>query len=891
MVQNPEIARRLDQASEGVILAVVVLAPWAFGAVEAWAGFLIAAAIVALSMLVAASTCVKSVGRSGLATPGLALLGLALLALAQAAPLPGGSTPSPPVRVVGDPAPAVPPVIATIAQDREAAIGAACWLVLAWTFFLSVFHLGSGHRVAVAIAINSAVLALFAMIQALTWNGKIYWMRDSPQDHAWFAGGPFVCHNHLAAYLNLGLGFAIGFLVNPVPRERGGGRGLRLGWAYVAGVVAVGVIGSQSRGGTVAMLVALVAVFAVTGRRSLVCGLAALGMTALMLVVLGGGAMSRLATVLDSGTRGYAVRFEVWRAGLRALIERPMLGAGLGSFATAAAPYLDRDRGVVFTHAESEPIQLLAEGGLVAAWVAGAGVVALVVVARRAWRSNPDGGERPLVLGAIFGLLTVAIQSLGDFPLHIPAVALAAVASAALLTKLAREIRSGARKGDWLRVVLARCLSPFRAPRAWGTGTGTGRVPPEPVPVPQAGDFPTHSRRRRASWVTSRFFETATIAAALLALAHARSLARAESALAGSGVPLAGPAITAAEEPTKTELQRMAAALERALIHRPNWSQGHLRLGETRLALYQAEVSEWINIDGTDAVMADPLWLIGLVHDGKVHVADLAIQEPVALYLIPATHSFLEARRANPASASAYVGLASLHYLLKGDEPATILIDRARRLAGADAAILAQIAEIAVRLKSLDQAARCWRRILAVRSEDWEQVADAAGAVLSPEVIRDAVATGGRDALRFADHLYAEDRDARNMLMAAALERLPNEIELSKAERLSLEAHARAALGQVDMAQGRMEQALALEPSRGEWREELIGWLMSRGEVGSARRHARIGLQLCPGRERFRTALEQTTEALSQGLPPNPPHDAGGEAIGNTVRPRTPRCP
>ena len=237
------------------------------------------------------------------------------------------------------------------------------------------------------------------------------------------------------------------------------------------------------------------------------------------------------------------------------------------------------------------------------------------------------------------------------------------------------------------------------------------------------------------------------------------------------------------------------------------------------------------------------------------------------------------------------MGLAGLHFLLECDDPPTGLLDRARRLAGADAATLSQVADIAVQIEDLDQAAQCWQRMLAIRDEGWEQVADAAGAVLSPETIRDAVTTGGRNALRFADHLYSEDHVARDLLMTAALERLPNETELTSGERLSLEAHARAALGQVDTAEQRMEQAIALEPSRAEWREELIGWLLIRGEVGAARRHARIGAQLCPDRERFRGVYEKTTEALSQGLPINPHPDAGGEAIGNTVRPRTPSCP
>ena len=835
MDTTPRIAHRLDRASEAMVLAVVILAPWAFGAVEAWAGFLIAAAIVGMTLLGTVSGCLAPDNRVVFATPALALVGLALLALAQAAPLPRGlSAPLPPVRVIGDPGPAVPPPAATIAQDREAAIGVASWLALAWAFFLGVFRLNQGRRVAAAMAINAAALALFAMIQALSWNGKIYWLRETPQDHAWFSGGPFVCHNHLAAYLNLGLGFALGFLMEPIRPKQGVGRGLRLGWAYVAGVITIGVIGSQSRGGTVAMVTAGALIFARGWRRSIRLGLAVIAMASIACALLNGGeALTRLATVLDPNSRGYAVRFAVWQAGLRAWLEHPWTGAGLGSFATATAPHFNRDHAVVFTHAENEPVHLLAEGGLVALLIAGAGTAALVAAA---WRRTRAAGNGPLAMGALFGLLAVAIQSLGDFALHIPAVAMAALASAALLARVSNG------------------MAPLARPRSIAAG----------------------------------FIHASTLVGAVLAMAHSRSLARAESALAGSGVPLAGPAFLARREPTKAELQQMATGLERALIHRPDWSEGHVRLGQTRMLLYQAQVDDWIKLAGAEEARADPLRLVELVHQGKASVTELKTQEPVVAHLIPAARSFLEARRTNPASPSAYVGLAGLHYLMEGDESPSRLLAHARKLAGADSAILGQIAEIAATLDDLDEAATCWRRILAVRDERWEEVADAAGAVLSPTEIRDSVAIGGRDSVRFADHLYAQDRGARNLLMIAALDRLPNEAGLSKAERLGLEAHAHAALGQRQEARKRIEDAIALEPARPHWREELIGWLLSQGEVSAAHRHARIGLQLCPGHEAFRKALDQTGEALATGLTTHPQLETGGEVTGDAVRPRTP---
>src|SRR5204862_330173 len=100
-------------------------------------------------------------------------------------------------------------------------------------------------------------LAVFMSIQILTWNGKIFWVR--PTDHSGH-GGPFLNHNHLAAYLNMGLGFALAGLVAQRPTSlRGGGRGSLLWLAYTGGVLLVGIFGSLSRSGLVGTLLAIVA--------------------------------------------------------------------------------------------------------------------------------------------------------------------------------------------------------------------------------------------------------------------------------------------------------------------------------------------------------------------------------------------------------------------------------------------------------------------------------------------------------------------------------------------------------------------------------------------------------------------------------------------------------
>src|SRR5258708_4484698 len=87
---QPARVRICQRASEAVMLSMACLAPWAFGAVEAWAelGIDIGVALIALFGFVAGRGATRADSRPDV--PSLALAGLALLALAQAAPLSEG---------------------------------------------------------------------------------------------------------------------------------------------------------------------------------------------------------------------------------------------------------------------------------------------------------------------------------------------------------------------------------------------------------------------------------------------------------------------------------------------------------------------------------------------------------------------------------------------------------------------------------------------------------------------------------------------------------------------------------------------------------------------------------------------------------------------------------
>ena len=221
--------------------------------------------------------------------PSLALGGLAALAIAQATPLPAGFLgwldpvtaalrgdllPAQPEVVLGDPAAPVAFPPRTVSLEPGVTVQAAVRLAAAWVLFQGVLGLTGGfaglRRLGLVLAGNATLMALVGLVQALTWNGNLLWIRPLPNGSAWSSGGPFACHSHFAEYLNLGLGFALGSLLargeDGLLRGSGGRppqslrvrlldrlRGGRVGhlWAaYAAGVLVVGIVTSQSRGGS-----------------------------------------------------------------------------------------------------------------------------------------------------------------------------------------------------------------------------------------------------------------------------------------------------------------------------------------------------------------------------------------------------------------------------------------------------------------------------------------------------------------------------------------------------------------------------------------------------------------------------------------------------------------
>ncbi len=870
------VVQREMQASEAVLLALVCLSPWAFGSVEAWAQLALEVGIVLLAilnMMIGWKSSHRP--RRLLGLPSLALAGLVLLALAQAIPLPSGVlkvlapamhssrmslVPDVPERVCGDAQPPVALPADTLSLDPEASVRTAAQLAAAWILFETVIKLGGGissfRRFGLALVGNSTLLALFSLIQSLVWNGKIYWIRPAPWSAGQHAGGPFVCHNHLAAYLNLGLGFALGLLLTlnsnaPVAQGRRGRLsrrwGARLWAAYATGIIVLGILVSHSRGGFLAMIGAAILMLLIlrpevmrlkTGLITMIL------LLSLFLVAVGSASpFQRLATIPDSIAKGLSgraeglsYRAEVWKGAVEAWWAHPIFGTGLGCFLPATIPHIHRDRGFFYFHAENEYLQVLVEGGVVGLGLALLALAGVARSARHAAGAMTTPRDRSLIYGAWFSCLALAIQCLSDFPLHIPGVAVPAVVLAAFLCRL-------------------------------GLDTREDRESPVLTPPNPAGVAPVLA-------------SLTMIGIGLVIVFHGIKLARAEVQVARAGLPLPGASMPTVKngDLSRSDLERMRTALEHALQSRPNWAEGHLRLGNTLLGLYGRTVREWVGEGRQNraraALLSDPLWLHGVVHsttpDQRASVGGLFNQEPVRLFLVPAARSFLEARRCSPALALPHLRLASLDYLLEGGDPGTVSVERALRLSGPDSLAQLLAAQLAVQFRDLGLASRAWRKAIETSDTAWADVAVASGMVLSPDqILHQVLPPGGRNVLRFADCLFAapRDREIRDRFLRTAIERLPDDQELTPVERLWIEAQAMARLDDRVRARRQMSAALAAEPLHEEWRQEFVGWLIAWGDPEEACCQARIGLHLSPNHYGLRNALNSASEAFARNIP------------------------
>ena len=265
-------------------------------------------------------------------------------------------------------------------------------------------------------------LAMFALIEGLTQNGKLYWLR-TPREGGWIYG-PYVNHNHYAGLMEMLVPIPLVIsLLHSVPRPR------RVLAGVAAAVMASTIFLSGSRGGMVAFAVQIAVLSAILvkrrkGRNIVLAFGAFLALVAGLLVWLGGSELTdRVASIHteSSSELSGGLRLTIDRDALKMFARKPVLGWGLGVFPTVYPQYRSFYTDLFVNQAHNDYVQLLVEMGALGfvtmLWfIAAAYYRALEKL--DSWTKDANGA---IAMAAMLGMTGILTHSLTDFNLEIPA--------------------------------------------------------------------------------------------------------------------------------------------------------------------------------------------------------------------------------------------------------------------------------------------------------------------------------------------------------------------------------------------------------------------------------------------------------------------------------------
>ena len=420
------------RSSVGVALITLLLAPLAFGAVGASAWVPLAWAWIGLaawSLIRDRRTRGKS-DLSSLSRVTPAFLAVHLLLAVQLLPLPPAV-----LRAVSPGSYAVnyipPMVVETWAPLTASPTGTRqAWLFFAGVHALSIALLGasgwSRSKVMDALfkgmAVVGALLAVEGLVQAASAHPHwLYGVFPVPGAGAHEGGifGPYYNRDHYSNLIAIAASVAAGLLARRIPRDSSRPLG--------------SILHSADFSGTVALVAALVFMFAASAASGSRGGLAAIGagvlvglsspflarprlalgsLLILIVVLFGTGVPSAVARMADVDFE--VSRLMVWRDASRLIEFYPVFGAGLGAFAPAYWPYQRVVRYEYWPHAHNEYLQWILEAGAV-------GILMALHWARTAWRIAPTVIRNPEIRPALAGLTAAMVHAVVECSLRIPA--------------------------------------------------------------------------------------------------------------------------------------------------------------------------------------------------------------------------------------------------------------------------------------------------------------------------------------------------------------------------------------------------------------------------------------------------------------------------------------
>jgi O-antigen ligase len=850
-------------ATEALVLLLVCLSPWAFGGVEPEIEYLLDAGVAGLLGLWALHMLLE--GRLAWARCPVALClgGLILVGLWQVYPLPrpllerlspattrlnDQLLPSQPeVLPFGEPRdlPATSPG-STLSLYPTATRQELVRLLAVLAVFVVVRNTidpaGGLRRLSIAALANGALLSLFGLIQFFrSPHHLIYW--TYPTEGLVF--GPFICRNHFPFYVNACVGLGVGLLLAAGTPARPAGRrkapaaapgsllqNPRVLWIGVSlALILSGLVFSLSRGGLLALLGGgLVALLVKLSRRPQFPRLA----TALLVVGLGLGLVAwfgfhyveeRLATLWKGGALAES-RLPLWSRSLPLVRDFPLLGTGYGTYQYVEplhrAGSLDAE--LVYEHAHNEYLEALVEGGVLRLALSLLAIGLVYRLGLRAVRRHEGRPAAGLVIGGLFAFTTLVIHSVGDFGLHLPAVALLAAVLCAYLCGLGSS-------GE---------PDPYTL-RLGGLGPVLGAAVAVAVGWVLLGEGWKDDRVQRLRLAALRLGE---------------------------------------HPPDAAARERKVALLAAAARLAPDYARLQYELGQAHYAWYEGVgegLDEMARVgDATQTALAGTPGAFAAPVAAPALAAGWALREQVRggaegrLFRdqwVPAVRHFLKARDLCPLLGKPQIRLAgNCDRLARADRPGAYL-DRAKMVLTSDPEVWFRFGTQEFVEGRREQAWDSWRRSLELSDQYLPKILAASAPYLDGAALLDRLLPDQPDALLAAmAQLYPtpEAAEQRKPFLEKALALLDRQGGLLTAEQYYQRGLILRELGQPTAALAAYRAALFQKPRQVGWRMELARLLIQEKQLREAQRELRTVLAQEPGNGDARKLLELVERRMAE---------------------------
>lgn len=290
------------------------------------------------------------------------------------------------------------------------------------------------RKLVLILTVFGFAYSFYAILQMVLSPDKIYGVYES-QYAASF--GSFVNRHNFAAFMEMTIALPLGLVfVGGIPKDK------RLLYFTAIGIMGAALLLSGSRGGLVALLaeIALLALLTTNNKKrgNILVKFALSGLLVAVIVagsIFVGGESSLTRFAETSTSKNFTTnRSHIWSTTIEAIKERPLFGAGLGSFNAAYAKH-DTFNGMErVEQAHNDYLQVLADAGIVGLLI---GLYFLFQLFKRGRASIKTENlfRRGIAVGALAGCFAILVHSIFDFVLHTSAISIMFLILIALLVK------------------------------------------------------------------------------------------------------------------------------------------------------------------------------------------------------------------------------------------------------------------------------------------------------------------------------------------------------------------------------------------------------------------------------------------------------------------------